>query len=157
MGVLQQIPKQLAVNVWNNNSAIYMGRFKTNRNGYMAHIWTRIYINGIINIEQIRINIYSHQDKRAVYAQSNWANLINIEDLSQYWLGFVRLDFNSENIQKDELYFFDIEINNYTRNGNNFYIGVTYDFPFPTHDLTETNWKNSPLSAKIFLREKYEF
>jgi hypothetical protein len=154
MGVLQQIPKTLAFSVWNNSSEIPMGRFKPQVNSYLKNIWSRVYINGnIVGSERIRINIKS--DNETLIFQSAWSNISDIEDLSEYWLGFIRLDFNGYNISKEVWYNAYMEIENYTRIGDTFYIGVSFDFPFPTYDLLATDWKTQPLSMKIFSGVEY--
>lgn len=88
-----------------------------------------IYKNGTPGgTEQMRINIYSTGRMESPIYQSDWAE-IGAETLGTYYLGWIRFDFNRVWLDTDNTYYFELETNNYTRNGDTFYYAVGLDQP----------------------------
>lgn len=133
---------------------IRMGSFKDARNEELKHFRLSIYIQGtaLITTEQVRVNIYSENTYTAKMFCSNWSNISDIENLQGDvgWIGWIRIDFNRENINKNLTYYPTIELNNYTRDAQDFYIGFCHDFPFPIYDNLEDLFYKHPLQMQIF-------
>jgi hypothetical protein len=127
-----------------------MGTFNLAENLELGHIRTLLFINGaIVGTERARINIYSTSTKESLIAQSSWLNLSDILNLSNYWLGYVRFDFNRQPINNNFTYYAELEIDQYTPSGS-FYVGAMHDFPASVYDNAENIFYNHPLVMQIF-------
>lgn len=128
-----------------------MGGFKTAVNTELEHIRPTIYINaGTITTEEVRINVYSDPGASSKIFSSSWAKLSDIEGLSTSWIGWIRVDFDRQPLNKYIWYYTTIELRNYTRVVGGYYIGFSYDFPFPKYDNSEIYFYRHPLQLEIF-------
>lgn len=131
-----QFAKIKVVNVFDSDEDILLGSFKPAHNSELKHIRSEILIHGnLSSSERFRIKIGLTDDSTAAYATSDWvlASAFDDSSASKDWIGWVRFDFNRENINKNETYNVWLEIDNYTRNADTFYAGVIFDYPFPTY------------------------
>ena len=130
-----------------------MGTFQTADNIELQYIQVIIWIQDVTALggsEQIRLNIYSEDTYTALLYQSNWRSISDITNLgSQNWTGLLRIDFNRENINKNLTYYVRAELQNYTRNADDFWIGLSHDFPFPIYDNGESKFFDHPLAMEI--------
>ena len=133
---------------------IRVGSFKTAENLELQYMRPTIYITGttLVTDERIRVNIYSERTYSAILYQSSWSNISEISGLmvKDRWIGWIRVDFNRENINKNITYYPTIELDNYTRDGQNFFIGFAHDFPFPIYDNGASLFYRHPLQAQYF-------
>lgn len=133
---------------------VEVGAFQLAKNLELSAIRPTIYITGTSSIttEKFRMNIYSDVGYTSLLYQSSYANISDIVGLTtkERWMGWVRLDFNRESINKNIKYYPTLEVANYTRNGDTFYVGFNYDFPFPIYDNSEDFFFNHPLQTQIF-------
>lgn len=130
---------------------IRMGAFKTANNMELKYFRVTLYVNGDISgNEELRVNIYSNAITTGLLYQSSWAKLSDISNLGTRWLGWLRLDFNREAINKRLYYYPTVEARNYTRNVNDYYLGFAHDFPYPIFDNGESLYYKHPLQMQIF-------
>jgi hypothetical protein len=130
---------------------IRMGGFSTVNNMELKHIRTTIYIDGAIpTTERMKIEIHGHIGVQSLLYTSDWANLADIANVSDRWLGWIRIDFNREPINKDVTYYPKIVLDNYTAIAGSFRIGFAYDFPFPVYDNSQDLFYNHPIAMQIF-------
>src|SRR3990167_9130273 len=125
------------VSVFDSSGLLRMGSVNLLLNEEAGFWSAKVFIkNSIQNIvtERIRLHIYSDAKYRNIIYSSNWRNLVDIETLDPLkdWIGWVRLDFNKENLNKDITYYIACEIDNYVY-AEPFYIGLMYDFPVPVY------------------------
>ena len=65
------------------------------------------------------------------------------------YLGWIKCDFNRQNLNKDLTYYPAVTLANYTRNADTYYIGLVYDWPDGTyHSATTIN--TAPIAMQIF-------
>lgn len=133
-----------------------LGKFKDTRNQELSSIRIDIYIQGVTSLagnEQIRLKIFADPDHNVLLYTSDWANLSDIEgigSITQNYRGQIRIDFNKENINKNIFYYVGAETNNYTRNGETFWIGLAHDFPFPRYATGASNFFQTNLAIELF-------
>lgn len=136
---------------------IKKGGFRINQDGewgVMGHI---IYIHGdLAGNEKIRTKLYSDPDHLNHLYTSEWTNVSEAQKLfgSDGWFGYIRNEFvNGENINGTLWYYAGVELTNYTRNAETFYIGLARDFPFPIYKITPTplHFYEHPLAAQIWM------
>lgn len=105
----------------------------------LLHIMATIFINGTLaGSERMRFNIYGNDTSTTPIYSSDWADLSAIGAYTLNWLGNIYFDFEAAPLNPNLTYYIRIEIENYTRNFNTFYIGVNLDW------VSEVN---TPLSA----------
>jgi len=78
------------------------------------------------------------------------SNTINLSDITENFLGFVRFDFNRENIHKDYVLDIHAVISGYTRNGEVSYFSMIFDYPNPIYDNLGTSFINHPIAIEEF-------
>jgi hypothetical protein len=139
------------IKTFDTGEEVGIGSFQVVENGELRHIRPAVYINGTLSgNEQIRANIYSERTLESKIASSEWASFSEIETLSTYWIGLIRLDYDFIPLNKNIKYYHTLELQNYTRNEDVFYIGIPYDFPFPVYDNGQDKFFEHPLQTEIF-------
>lgn len=129
---------------------IPIGYFKVVTSLNLYHIRLTIYIDGFVpTVEQVRVNIYSDADYSSLIYQSAWANLSDI-DMQDKWIGWLRTDFDGENISNQFRYYPEIEVANYAEVVGVSYLGFAYDFPFAIYDNALPNFYQHPIQVQIF-------
>lgn len=135
---------------------VKVGGLKLDTSGELGHIRVLMYIAGILaGSEQIRINICSDAACTKTIYTSDWSDIADITDengatTTGNWLGWIRTDFNKENLNSAITYYAQVELQNYTRNADTFYIGLAYDFPLPIYDNSEDFFLDHPIAMQIF-------
>lgn len=149
------------VKTFETGELIRMGSFSTVEDGELAHMRALMYIRGTLaGSEQFRMSVYSCHQYKGLIAQSSWVDLSGITDengstITGNFLGMIRVDFNRENINKNNTYYVLAELQNYTENFPTFEIGLSYDFPSPRYATGETIFYNTNLAFEIFTYREY--
>lgn len=133
---------------------IRIGSFKTVNSLELKYIRLTIVIKGLTNIlGEIAIKIFSDPGYTSLLYISDYSDLSDIEIINtsnDQWIGWIRIDFNRENINNKLTYYPTIVTRNYTRTANDYYIGFAYDFPYPIYDNGESKFYRHPLQMQIF-------
>lgn len=96
----------------------------------LEHVRLDFYKHGTeVGDEQFTLNIYTDEAMTNLYASSFAVSLSSIEGLSQYWLGWLRFDFNLPILAPDTKYYFGLDPVTYTRTADTFYVGAAADKP----------------------------
>ena len=147
----QQFADVQYIKTFDNNEKIRMGSFSVVESLELKYIRSLFYINGTLSgTEQVQMTLYSDPDYSNVLYQSNTVDIVDIGTYTNNFIGWIRFDFEQKNINKDITYYPAMTISNYTRNGDTFYIGMSYDFPFPMYDNSEDLFFNHPIGMQIF-------
>lgn len=128
------------------------GGFQVNDNSELAYVRSFIYVQGTLGgNERIRTRVYSDSLHTKLLYTSDWSDKLSTA-FTGNWLGFIRTDYNAENFNPYSTYYLEIELSNYTRNGEVFYIGACRDFPYPIYKITPTPLKfyQHPQATQIF-------
>ena len=129
---------------------ISIGSFIPPKNMGIAYMRSTIFISGQVpTTERMRINIYSDLDNTSKIFASDWSNLNEIVGVTSSWIGWIRVDFNKEPLNKYLSYYPTIELDGYTRTPT-YFIGFCYDFPFPIYDNAEPLFYKHPLQFQLF-------
>lgn len=88
--------------------------------------------------EQIRLGVYSRSDLSGQLFTSDWVDVVDFVD-GNNWIGFVRFDFDRQHLDADTVYHLAIETNNYTRNGDAFFLSTSCDWPDPVNTPNDNN------------------
>ena len=146
-----QFPDKKYVKTIDTSEIVRLGSINIVDNIELQYIRPSIFIYGALGgIEQIRVNLYGDENHLNKIFSSSWRNLSEISMSTNYWLGWIRCDFARQNINKNITYYLSVELNNYTRNGETFWIGLNRDYPTPTYDNSEDLWDGHPLAFQIF-------
>ena len=131
-----------------------MGGFTPVKNAELKHVRIFLYIQGVSSLggsEKIRCVMHAELVNDSPVYTSSFSNISDITNLgSTNWLGFVRIDFNRENLNKNITYFPRIETSNYTRSGDAFFLGLSYDFPSPVYAGNTVIHYLNPLAMQWF-------
>ena len=129
-----------------------IGSFQTQDNFELSYIRLTAYIEGLdkISSEKVGIKIYSDDTYKHVIATSTAMSLSDIVGTGSRWLGWIRVDFNRENINKKLIYYPVVYTQNYTLDPVNVTLAFAYDFPYPIYDNSENLFYNHPLQHSVF-------
>lgn len=123
-----QFPKRMDVRVIASSAVTDLGSFQPIENLELYAMRVKLFIKGTTGgTERARIKIFGESTRGSALYTSSWSTLSSITTLAANWQGWLRFDFNKENINKDIAYFLGIEIENYTRNGETYYISYALD------------------------------
>ena len=132
---------------------VRIGYFNVQESILLKYIRLTVYINGAKpTTEKLKIELHLDSNYSSLYATSDWTELASIADdmTTNYWIGWVRVDFNREPINSNITYYPKIIFDNYTRNYvTEYYIGVAVDFPFPIYDNEEDYFYRHPIQTQF--------
>lgn len=138
------------------NENVRMGTFKVQDSGQLVHIRTMITLfntAGLGGSETAKMHLYLDDYYQSLVATSNTIQISDIpfNGTSHSWIGFVRFDFDGQNINKNLTYYPSIEFTNNTNTPTHF-ISVSYDFPAPVYDNGGARFYDQALAHQIFLK-----
>lgn len=126
MAYLQFGSKQV-VKVVDSDEIVSLGQYKFSSNSELKYSRINLLIIGIPGgNERCRLRLHSSTVTSSNYAVTDWVQLSDItNDLS-----FIRFDWDRPNINKNQWYTVTFEIENYTRDNDDYYLGLLYDNPY---------------------------
>lgn len=145
-----QFPDTHLIKTIDTAETIEIGKFKMVDHQEFRYVRVLLYQNGTPGgTENMQMRLHTGDDLTAVYATSNTVQLSAVTDN----LSLVRFDFERPNINKNLTYTVSMVVNNYTRNADTYYLGVSYDFPNSTYSTitaSEDNYTSHPLKMELF-------
>lgn len=146
--------ENLFVRAIDTGETINLGGFTVANDIELQHLRVKIYIEDVTALggsETYVVKAFGQSDFTNELFTSSTMNVSDITNIgTDNWLGFVRVDFNRQNMNASTEYYFSIEFSNYTRNGELFFIAGVFDFPFPVYDNSETAFNRHPIATQIF-------
>lgn len=139
----ERFPAVQYFKVFEDDEEFLCGGISGQLNQQLAQIVFVLYKHGAhTGTERMRSKIYHDSALTKLYATSDWFDLADIdtnpgdgEVLDTYWRGRVAMTFASKPwLDSQSTYFVSMEIDNYTRNADTFYMAIMYDWPFPVND-----------------------
>jgi hypothetical protein len=133
---------------------IRCGSFRVNQASELAAIRSFIYIRGTLGgNERMRAKFFLDDACTILQYTSAWTAKIS-SAVSGDWLGWIRIDFNNENLNPNITYYLAVELDGYTRDTEVFYIGLCRDFPYPIYKITPapSRFYRHPQATQIFVR-----
>lgn len=126
----QPFPEEQYVRTIDSNSEIDGGYFTVDTAIELQHIMMRVFIRGVLaGTEEIRLNIYANNTLANPIWSSSWFDLSEkIGSYTTNWIGNIVLDFGGAPLNPNVTYYIGVETQNYTRNGDSFYISAVLDW-----------------------------
>ncbi len=86
--------------------------------------------------ERIRCKLFHDASLTKLYATGDWFDIADISNLSLYWRGRVGLTFMAKPwLQAGANYYVAVEVGNYARSGDAYYLALSYDWPEPVNSV----------------------
>lgn len=126
----ESFPDNLLVKTIETDELVECGTLEFPDAMKLQHIIFTIYKHGAAGgTERLRAKIYADSGLTDLLSTSDWVNLSSFADGS-YWIGRVRFDFSSLlNIKPGISYYAAFETDNYTRDADDYYLGLVLDYP----------------------------
>lgn len=142
---LQNFHNKLFCRIFDTSEEINCGAFQVTDNQELRHIRVLILIyGGVPTTETLTLKLHSESSLSSLYATSDSISLSDVAQTTNYWIGYVRFDFDRINLNKNNTYWVNITTGNYTRNSNTYYLGYVFDWPVGTYnDDTTTPMSNA--------------
>jgi|SRR5687767_7039628 len=156
---IAQWPDKAWVKVFADDEVVRMGtytpnvneQFKRNASTLYGGLYVYLFINGALaGTERIRTLIYGDTAYSSALYTSSWTDLSDISNIATRWHGWVFTEFTSGHLNKNSTYYIGCEIDQYTRNGTTFYIGLKYDYPNPVYGSASTLFSSCPIAFKPY-------
>ena len=151
-----QFPKNTWIKTIDTSEVVTVGGFKPTNNGELNHIRLRMFKHGALpGATKGKCRIHQVTDTSAVFAESNQVLFTAVEtalSTTGDWISWVRFDFSRPNFSKNITYTVSFAFDTYTRVADTFYMGISYDFQFPTYDPASSvdAFTKSTLSLQVF-------
>lgn len=154
-----QFHEYQVVKTIDTGETVECGQLTPSKNGEIKYIRLMLFKHGTLTPSNLSMTcrLHTSSDLTAVYAASDAVTLATVENSSNLntsgdWLSWVRFDFGRQNLNKNLSYYVSVTTSNYTRNGDTFYLGITFGYPFPTYDPSSNiaNFLDAPLSMQWF-------
>lgn len=147
-----QIP--FMVRTLDSNETVEMFHFTTPSAFELGYVIPELYKQGAIGgSETLQMRIHTSTDFTKVYAASDTLLLSSL-GLGTNYVFRPKFTFNRENINPGKTYYLTLKTNNYTRNGDTYYLSVMFDYPFTTNtggsNATATYFYEFTKKAAIF-------
>ncbi len=124
-------PATQFVKVMETSEVVLVGGLTFPRDQELAHAYLNVYKAGTAGgSERLRLKVFHDADRTKLYATGEWATMRGAWGAAVRWIGRVRFDFDpAVNIEADATYYFAVESDGYTRNGQTFFISFPLDWP----------------------------
>lgn len=149
----QQFNEDVYFKTSDTSEEIRMGSFQVQESGELAHIRVWFYGAGMSSVtnESIKLKVYSDGSTTSDFLmfESDESLITDIGATGDYWLGFLRCDFNKENLNPNLRYWLNATFPNYTRGTTLF--GLCYDYPYPWYVTSgATTFYEENIAFQIF-------
>ena len=129
MGVFNEVRTEYKIKTIDTAEDVDLGGFYSTSKFELSNMRLLIYKNGTPGgSETATIKLYPNEDFDVPTYTSDVFTFSNIPDFGEFWIGWVRFDFNREVINLDAdgdfPYFPRLEMANYTRNADTFYFST---------------------------------
>lgn len=95
--------------------------------------------------ERWRILAYRDSAKTDLAYTSEYTNLTDIESLGANWFGWVSSNFDREQVPASTTFYLTMEVENYTRNADTYYLALSLEWPNPQYATTAATRKGVAL------------
>jgi hypothetical protein len=150
------------IKTFDSGEEIRMGSFSlaSGSQGPLGNIRVFLYIQGFRSLagsESLVLKIYTSTNYENALITSDTVLINDISfDTSDVaktgWLGYLRFDFNDEQLNANLTYYPTITIANYTPNADSFYVGLAYDYPDPVYDNGGAFFYDQSIAMQIFTK-----
>lgn len=142
--------KYSAVKTIDTGEDILLGGFKFDSDFDVIHMVLFILVQGgPVTTEQMKIEVHGEENCVSKLFESNTINIMDINSTSSVWRGYVRFDFNYQNINKDIYYYLRLVTTNYTRGLNVLATFFDWEDVINLHDGLDTVIAFTDRSQKV--------
>lgn len=110
-------------------------------NFQLQYIMAKVFLQGSFLNESLKLRLHSSDNYNLVLAESN---LVNLENAGINFMGWVRFDFNRQELYSGLTYHLTAVSNGYTRNADIKYISFVHDWPIRFYSSTNIVYTSIP-------------
>lgn len=148
---IEQIPSVQWYKKFEDDEIVKIGSFTMIQDEELQYLMNYFFIHGnIAGTERFRAIAYSDPDYLSQIYVSDWSNFSDITGRGQYWQGWVRSTFHREHLKDGRTYYLAVEIDNYVRNADTFYIALKYDYDNSVYPKMSTQFAEYPLATRFY-------
>lgn len=123
----QQFYNNVIVHTIDTSETLVIGNYTLTTGTEIGHGRLTLYKHGNMGGSEVARLVIKDVASNYAIATSDWMDIFSLESEGDYWIGWVRFDFNRENLPPTE-YEISIELSNYTRNSDTYYLAVVLDY-----------------------------
>lgn len=95
--------------------------------------------------ERFRLKLYRDSGRTDLAYTSAYSDLADVTDLGAKWFGWVSILFDREHVPASTTFYPTLEVENYTRNADTYYLSCSLDWPNPQYGTDNTTRRNLAL------------
>lgn len=139
-----QFPRDLFVRVLETNESASMGGYQMGSSTEIDQILVWLNVEGTPGgSETMQVEVYGSLNTDVPLYTSDVVTMSDIDfdfdpDLGD-WIGVVPFNFNRETLASGQTYYLSVKMDNYTRNGDTYYVGYVFDNPEPAYGRITVN------------------
>ncbi len=127
MGVL--LPTPAYVRTIDTGETVKCGSITPTASVELTSVRVMLFIRGALGgTEQLRVKLYTDSAYSQVQYTGAWVSLSAITNVSTYWWGWIALPLTRVHM-RPVIAYAAVETQNYTRNGDTFYLALSLDGP----------------------------
>jgi hypothetical protein len=107
----------------------------------LQYIMAKVYLQGSFTNESLKLRLHSSDNYNLILAESN---SVNLDNSGTNYLGWIRFDFNRQELFSGFTYHLTAVSNGYTRNGDILYISFVHDWPIRFYSSTNIAYTSIP-------------
>jgi len=143
------------------NEVVPMGSFTMVESGLLSAARPLIFIKNYPELAantNLTIKFYNDKYLTSLYCTSAVLDLSTVTFSSggTCFLGYVELNLPGNTTQLNDILYPTIEIGDYARRGDDFYIGLIYDYPIEIYQNSGSDFLHSPLCMQLFIKQNPE-
>lgn len=135
---IQQYAQKQIVKTLDTGELASVGSFSTVDHTELRYVRLWFFKHGAEGgSERLRLKVCSDAELSKVLYSSAWANLADAEIADDYWMGWLRFDFEREHINKNLTYYLALETASYTRTAD-YYLSLVRDWATPIYAIGDS-------------------
>lgn len=125
MSSFGNFPEILTLKTLDTSEDYQFCSFTTDKKEQTKHGYLWVYIHGSESgSERMRVKLFSDSAETTLVDTSDWVDLADRSAKGTYDINYIRFDFNQIYLKASTTYYARVETDNYTRNGDTFYIAL---------------------------------
>lgn len=155
---IRKMPERQVVKVMETDEQYLAGGLVAERTEQLSTLRLLLYKHGVhAGTERARVRLYHDEALTSVYATSSWSSIDAIENLADYWRGWLGFTFEPMRwLVADTTYYVAVEVDDYTRDGDTFYLSFAYDWPIAASlQLSETGGVSLAMQPWAYRKVRY--
>ncbi len=153
---IKDFSENLYCKAFDNDEMIPVGEFKMVESGLLAVFRLMIFVknyNQMSGSEGMTLKVYNDPRLTSLYCESELILLsgIDFKQEGECYLGYVAFELPQNPVQVNDKIYPTVTIGGYTKNAEDFFIGLIYDFPLEVYQNGNDLFYKHSFNGQVYL------